>query len=140
MAALADIRTAIKTAVETAVSALTAYDTVPDASNLPALIVAPVSADFAVSMARGTDTWEFDLYVLVSTADMGLAQNQLDAYVSGAGPGSIRAAVFADPSLGRADVNATVVSVSNYGISFAQSQLQHIGAVLRCTVHTSGKA
>lgn len=140
MSDLATIRDAIKTTLETAVSGLTVYDTVPDATNLPALVTVPVSADFNVAMGRGADTWQLDLYVMVSTADMGLGQDALDGFVSGAGATSIRAAVWASRSLGLPDVDATVTDMSNYGANFAQSSIQHIGAVLRLTVQTSGKA
>lgn len=140
MASLESIRDGIKTTLESAVGVLTAYDTVPDVTNLPAVVCVPDTADFDVAMGRGTDTWEFDLYVLVGTADMGLGQDALDGFITGAGPNSIRAAVFANRNLGLGDCNATITGMSDYGAKFAMADLQHLGAILRLVVHTSGTA
>src|SRR5690242_10970978 len=119
MATLAAIRDAIKTTLEANVAGLTVYDTVPDAANLPAACVVPDTADFEVAMGRGVDTWEFDLYVLVSTADMDIGQDSLDDFVTGAGSKSIRAAVFANRTLGLSGVNAHVSRMSEYGAKFS---------------------
>lgn len=140
MATLEAIRDGVKTTIEAVVSDITAYDTVPDVTNLPALVCVPLTADFDVAMGRGLDTWEFELYVLVSTADMGIGQDALDAYVTGAGAKSIRAAVFGNRSLGLDGTNATVTGMSDYGAKFNVADLQHIGAILRLVVHTPGTA
>lgn len=139
MASLQAIRDAIKATLEGNLADVTAYDTVPDASNLPAVIPIPDEADFAVTMGRGTDTWEFNLYVLVSEGEMGLAQDALDDYVSGAGEASIRAVIFANRTLGLSDVDAHVSAMTDYNAKFTNSELPHVGAVLRLIVHTSGK-
>jgi hypothetical protein len=140
MAGLAAIRDAVKTTLESTIASLTAYDTVPEASNLPAACVVPDTADFDIAMGRGTDTWTFDLYVLVSSADMDLAQDQLDGFVTGAGANSIRAVIYANQTLGLSQVNAHVSRMSEYGAKFRQSELDHVGAVLRLVVHTTGTA
>src|SRR5690242_1564828 len=124
MATLKAIRDAVKTTLEANVTGLTVYDTVPDATNLPAACVVPDTADFAVSMARGTDTWEFDLYVLVPVSDMDIGQDTLDDFVTGAGSKSIRATVFANKTLGLTNVNATITRMSDYGAKFSQADIQ----------------
>lgn len=140
MASLQAIRTAVKTTLA-AIDDLNAYDTVPDASNLPAVVVAPVSADFDVSMGRGVDTWQIDLFVLVSDSERGLAQNQLDGLVTGAGSSSIRQAIFQARDLGlgvTSGTDAHVSGMSSYGARFTMSNLGHVGAKLRLVVHTKG--
>ena len=138
MSSIATIRTAIKTTVEAAVSALTVYDTVPDRVNLPAVIVMPSGSDFNVAMGRGADTHTFDLYVLTSRRESGLAQDDLDAFVTGAGTSSIRQAIFAARSLGLSDADAHVRGMRGYGAQFEIADIDHVGAILEMVVHTSG--
>lgn len=141
MASLEAIRDGIKTTIETAVTTLHVYDTVPDSANvLPAVIVVPFTSDFEVSMGRGLDTWEFDLWVLVSMSEMGIKQDSLDAYVSGAGSSSIRQAIFNNRTLGLSSTDAHVSQMLEYGARFATAGYPHLGARLRLLVHTPGTA
>lgn len=140
MATLAAVRDAIVTTVAAAVTSLTVYDTIPGVTNLPALVISPASADFNVTMGRGTDTWQFDLFVMVAVPTEDLAQDALDGYVTGAGANSIRAAVFAARTLGLADTNAHVSAMTNYNISFPGAGIDHMAATLRLVVHTLGTA
>lgn len=140
MASLSTIRDAIKTTLESAIGGLSVYDTVPEASNLPAIVVVPNMASFDVAMGRGVDTWEFDLAVLVSFSDADIAQDSLDDYVTGAGPKSVRQAIFNNKTLGLTDANAHVHEMSDYGSGFEMAKVQHIGAKLRLVVHTKGTA
>lgn len=138
MASLSAIRDAIKATIENNIADISGYDTVPDASNLPAFVVVPDTADFDVAMGRGLDTYDFDLYVLVSVNEMDLRQDELDTYVTGAGSKSIRQVVFQNKTLGLTNTNAHVTGMTSYGDKFSMSDLQHIGAVLHITVHTKG--
>lgn len=140
MADLPALRDAIDSTITAAIPALHGYDTIADAVNLPAFIVIPESAEFAQAMARGTDTWEFNLYVLVSRAEPELGQDSLDEFVTGAGGSSIRQAVFLNKTLGLGDVDAHISRMSGYGGSFESSAVEHIGAILRLIVHTRGTA
>lgn len=139
MATLKAIRDAVKTTLEAAITTLHAYDTVPDSPNLPAVVVKPVESDFYKAMGRGTDEWQFDLEVLVSTADLDLGQDTLDDLVTGAGSNSIRQAIFNARTLGLSGTDASVAGMTEYGITTA-ADIPHIGAVLRLVVLTSGTA
>jgi len=140
MASLAQIRTGLIDTIVAAVPSLFGYNQVPEVTNLPALVVVPRTADFEVAMGRGADTYEFDVIVLVSRRDDRLAQTDLDAYVTGAGSSSIRAAVFATPGLGLSNVNAHVYRMENYGAEWNVGDLNHIGAALKVRVTTTGTA
>lgn len=136
MPELSDIRTAVKTTVETAIPSIHVYDTVPDAIPvLPAMLVIPFQTEYDVVMRRGTDTYEFDLLVLVSTNDMGLRQTDLDGYVSGGGSNSVRKAIFETPTLGLENTNAHVAQMIEYGARFPVGEIEHLGARLRLVVH-----
>jgi hypothetical protein len=138
VASLAQIRTALRDTVVAAIPALTGYDTIPGSPNLPAFAVIPVEADFTVAMGRGVDTWQLDVFVLVSSSDEGLGQTQLDLFVSGAGSSSVRQAVFAARGLGLTDTDAHIAAMTGYNLAFSAAQVDHIGATLRAVVHTSG--
>lgn len=140
MASLSAVRDGVKATLASAITDLHVYDTVPERPNLPAVIVQPVSADFTVAMGRGTDTWEFDLSVLVSAGDIGVGQDALDGYVSGAGARSVRQAVFNARTLGLADTDAHVARMDRYGMQFEAAGVDHVGATLRLIVHTKGTA
>lgn len=77
MASFSTIRTAIKTTLG-GISGLRVFDTVEDMVNVPAAVLIPASINFNEAMARGTDSYEFDLIVVVSRADSRSGQNQLD--------------------------------------------------------------
>ena len=139
MASLKDIRDAFKTTLETAIPSLHVYDTVPDSAGiLPAVVIMPASSDFAVAFQRGTDTHEFDLLVLASYNDPDIAQDQLDELVSGAGVNSIRQAIYQNRSLNLPGVDAHISTMFNYGSTFAEAGIAHIGATLHAIVHTRG--
>lgn len=64
MATLSAIRDGISDTLTANISDLEVYDTVPDVAITPAVVVIPESADFNIAMGRGTDRYEFDLFVL----------------------------------------------------------------------------
>jgi len=140
MASLTAIRSGIKDTVEAAIPDIQGYNTVPEVANLPAFVVVPGPADFAVAMGRGVDTYEFDVIVLVSPRDHELGQYDLDEYLTGAGTKSVRQAIWNAKTLGLADTEAFVYASRNYGAQFAIGDLPHIGAVLKVRVTTPGTA
>lgn len=140
MSSLQAIRDAIKATVEAQIPGVFGYDTVPEVANLPAIVAMPDTADFAVAMGRGADTWELDLAVLVPWTDSNVSQDALDELVTGAGPRSIRQVIFLNKTLGLADVNAHISGMSDYGAAFEMAKIEHIGARLRMVVHTTGTA
>lgn len=137
---LGDLRNGIKATFDVAIPELTGYDTVPDTVNLPCYIVMPVTADFPFVMATPDDEWAFDLYVLVSRGDTGVGQDQLDEFISSAGPKSLREAIGRFPNLGIEDgnVRARITGMSNYGGQLEAAGVDHIGATLRLVVTIRG--
>jgi hypothetical protein len=141
MASLLAIRDAIKATVEANVTGLKVYDTAPDITVLPAMLVLPAEANFDVAFARGWDTYQLDLFVMTSRMSPRTAQDALDAYVTGAGSRSVRAAIFANRALGLTDgTEAHVSGMSRYGGNYRTASIEHIGAVLRLVVTTPGTA
>lgn len=139
MASLAAIRTALVSTISSAVSGVSGYDTVPESVNTPAFMVVPRSSDFNRAMGRGFDGYTFDVIVLVSRVDDGLAQDTLDPFINGFGSSSIRAAVFASRDLG-IGVDANVTGMSDYGATFTVGSIDYVGARLAVEVLTPGTA
>lgn len=129
---LTEIRAAIKKTVGQA--GLNVYDTVPDVQNSPAVVVMPAEINFARAMARGSDEYKFDLYVVVARTDTRSAQEKLDPFITGAGPKSIREFLFRNSSLGLPDVDCIVEKMRGYGGTFDSSGSNFVGAVLRLCV------
>lgn len=139
MASIEVIRDAIADTINDNVQGLRAYDTVADIVNPPAMLVLPIESEFALAFGRGSDTHNFDLFVMVSRTVPRVGQNSLDAFVTGAGAQSIRQAIFQHRDLGLADgTEAFIRGMSRYGGSFPNAGIDHIGAALRLVVTTPG--
>lgn len=138
MATLSAIRDGISDTLTANISNLEVYDTVPDVAITPAVVVIPESADFNIAMGRGTDRYEFDLFVLAGRAVADEEQDSLDEHITGAGARSIRQVIFNNRDLGLSGIDAHVSGMDRYGGQFDAAQVQHIGAVLRLVVLTPG--
>lgn len=141
MASLTEIRAAVGSLIEANLAGVTAHRTVPGSAAGDVVVVQPAEdqlADFVVAMGRGTDTYQLDLLVLVPAQDLRLAQDALDAYITGAGDRSIRRLVFLNRTLGLVHTDAHVSGAFGYGADYRLGQTEYIGATLRLVVHTRG--
>lgn len=141
MASIAQIRAGIKTIIENNIGDIIVYRRTPQIAHPPCVVVSLAqdeTADFDKAMGKGMDTWNYDLFVLAPDRDDEIGQDDLDQFIDGDGDKSIRAAIFANPTLGLANTNAHISGVSQYGANFESADIQHIGAVMRLVVHTKG--
>lgn len=139
---LSEIRAGIDNTVQNSISGLRGFNDVSDVVQVPAMVVMPArdTADFNQSFGRGA-TWRFDLYLLVAKGEASVAQQALDQYLSDDGPRSIRRVFYENPDLGlpgKID-DAHCEGVRDYGGKFATARIDHVGAIVRLTVRTSGK-
>jgi len=142
MPTLGEIRRAIDNTVQTSIPGLRGFNDVADVVQVPAMVVMPArdTADFSGAFGRGMDTWNFDLYVLVARTEASVAQGALDQYISGSGARSLRRVFYENPDLGLAGVDdAHCSGVREYGGKFQTARIEHVGAIVRLTVRTSGK-
>lgn len=140
MATFAELRDAIIAVLGDALPeepAVSLYAKVVDRANLPAIVVKPDTSEFPLEMGRATDTWQFELIVMVGWGDAVLAQDQLDLFLSGGGVTSIRQIFMQNRQLGRTDVTvAYVAGMSDYGASFAMAGVDNLGCKLHVVVKT----
>lgn len=139
MASLSQCRLALAQTIDANTSSeLYIYDQVADVGHLPAVLIEPTAADFQGAIARGLDVWMFNVFILVNRNDMNQSQAVLDSIITGDGPDSIRAALFANPFIGLEDgTQADVIGMKGYGGSFEWAAIPHIGAILQVRVLTS---
>jgi hypothetical protein len=114
MASISDLRTGIATNLAT-IQGLRTSATVPDQINPPIAVVMPSSIEYDLAFARsGGDEYEFTVMVIVGRVDERMAQNKLDAYCSGSGTQSIKAAIESNKTLGGKAFDCRVTSLRNY--------------------------
>lgn len=130
MATVTEIREGLAEAVRRGVPALRPYAKVPDSFTTPAAMVfGPERIRYDSTMARGSDEYRFPLRVYVGRVDEKGAQDRLDAFVSGAGPQSLKVAIESDPTLGGVVDFARVEEARNYG-PYQSGQANYLGVEL----------
>jgi hypothetical protein len=114
MASISELRAGLAANLAT-ISGLRTAATVPDQINPPIAVVMPGSITYDISFARmGGDEYEFTVMVIVGRVDERSAQNKLDAYCSGSGASSIKAAIESDKTLGGKAFTSRCTSLRNY--------------------------
>jgi hypothetical protein len=138
-----EIRDAASATLVAAIPGLFGYPEISSVVNLPAVVVVPRGGTYEAGMGPGVDDlYLFDLDVLCSAADDVLAQNKLDAFLTGAGPRSIRQAVYASrdqrrDAFGLLNCKARVTGWSGYRRGFEGAGVEHVGASVGLEVITS---
>jgi hypothetical protein len=94
-------RDGLKTQLQ-AIEGLRVYDLIPDVVTPPCAIVGQLDFTFDINNARGLDQAQCDVFVIVQRFSERAGQDKLDAYLSGSGASSIKAAIESDRTLGGA--------------------------------------
>jgi hypothetical protein len=114
MANISELRAGLATNLAT-ISGLRTAATVPDSINPPIAVVMPSSINYDTAFARtGGDEYEFLVMVIVGRVDERTAQNRLDAYCSGTGEGTVKAALESDKTLAGKAFSLRVTNLRNY--------------------------
>jgi hypothetical protein len=114
VANVSDLRNGIAANLAT-VPGLRTAATVPDQINPPIAVVMPSSITYDLAFARsGGDEYEFSVMVIVGRVDERMAQNKLDAYCSGTGVQSIKAAIESNRTLDGTAFDCRVTSLRSY--------------------------
>lgn len=133
MATLSAMRTALASNLS-GITGLRTAATMPDQPNPPVAIVMPQSVSYDTSMARGLDTYEFVLLVIVGRVDERTAQNLLDGYCNPTGATSIKAAIESDRTLGGQANDLRVTDMRNYS-SVPVGEITYLAAEFVVTVY-----
>lgn len=92
------VRDGLKTQLQ-AIEGLRVYDLIPDVVTPPCAIVGQLDFTFDINNARGLDQAQCDVFVIVQRFSERAGQDKLDAYLSGSGTSSIKAAIESDRTL-----------------------------------------
>lgn len=84
------------------------YDVVQAQPTPPCLQLLPSTITYTEAIGRGMDTADVTIQGIVGVTDGG--QRQLHGWMSGSGPASVVAAVWADPTLGLAGAYANITA------------------------------
>lgn len=103
------VRAGLGTALDT-ITGLRVFDYVPDSLSPPAAVVEPLEVDYDEAMNRGLDFYRAFILVIVGRMSDRSSQDRLDAYVTGSGASSVKAALETDRTLGGACSTLQVTS------------------------------
>jgi hypothetical protein len=133
MSTVSEVRDAVKSTLEASISSLLVYDTVPDVTQVPCVVVVPRMGNYVIGMGNCVE-WVFDLFVLVPRSPVDVSQDSLDAYLDSTGASSIPYVVKSNPGLGLDDIFAQITEMTDYGGEYKAAQVDHIGAQLALKV------
>ena len=118
----------------------------PSQPNLPAVVCYPTSATYTRSMGQGADDeYQIAVAALVSMGTDGSGQRDLRDLTDGAGPYSIRKALWQASkwrhqgqlaALGVPHLRLWIDGMDSWGTRFAQVSVDHLGAIVRTTAIT----
>lgn len=141
---LKNIRDGIKQTLEDGIDGFRVYPHPLGSIEPPCgvLVLSPAGsgrvADFDQAMGRGTDTWNFLLYVMVPGGDTEANAELMDEYIDSSGDKSIRRVLFNNKSIGTNNSNAHVAGILAYDQKPQFASLDYLTAVLHIVVHTKG--
>jgi hypothetical protein len=97
------------------INGLRVYTVLTDNPQFPAALISLDRIEFDSTMARGCDSIEFTVTLVVARADDRSAQNKLETYLAGTGATSVKTAVESDVTLGGAAFDARVTAAEQIG-------------------------
>lgn len=110
-AAILDLRKGIAEALSV-LTGLRCYEQIPDTPNPPCAVIELQRVLYDSTFARGADEFEFNVLLIVARADDRTAQTRVEGYIAGAGTGSVKTALEADPTLGGRCMTVRVTEAS----------------------------
>ena len=109
------------------ISGLRVSATIPDDPKPPIAIVVPSGITYDTAFARGADTYDFTILVIVGRVSERTAQTLMDGYCNPSGSTSVKAAVEYDTSLGGQCYDLRVTEMRNYQ-SLAIGEITYLAA------------
>jgi hypothetical protein len=133
VASITDIRAGLATRLGTIPGLRTATE-MPDTITPPIAVVNLQNVSFDTTFARGLDTYNFVITVIVGRVGERSAQRLLDSYVSSTGGSSVKLAVELDRTLGGKCDTLRVTDMRNYG-SIVIGEITYLAAEFNVAVY-----
>lgn len=118
------------------ISGLRVYEHVPDVVVAPCAIIGQLDLIFDLNNARGLDSANIDVLLIVQRFSERSGQEQLDKYLSGSGEHSVKAAIEADKTLGGA-VDTLRVTSAQSGV-YQSADVEYLSYRYQVTVYGEG--
>ena len=133
MASITDIRAGLATRLGT-IPGLRTSTEMPDTITPPIAVVNLENVSFDTTFARGLDTYNFIITVVVGRVGERSAQRLLDSFVSSTGASSVKLAVELDRTLGGKCDTLRVTDMRNYG-SVVIGEVTYLAAEFNVAVY-----
>lgn len=128
------------------ISGLRVFDTIPGNFSPPAAIVGMPRRVETETMQRGTDRYEVDIWVVVARQADAQSEKAVEQYLNATGATSVRAAIYADTTLGGVLGKGAMEEISAEPTNFVfgtsgqgKSEVHFIGLELRFKLLADGK-
>jgi hypothetical protein len=112
------------------------YDTIPDVIVPPCAIIGQLDLTFDLNNARGLDSANIDVMVVVQRFSERTGQDKLDKYLSGSGEYSIKAAIESDRTLGGI-VDTLRVTSAQSGV-YQAADVEYLSYRYQVTIYGEG--
>lgn len=111
-----------------------------DSGHLPAVVIAETGGDYLMDMGHGWVRWDFDVLVMIPRVELSESVPKLRRMLSGTGPESIEHVLFQHPGIGLTDGTEVKVGEVVPGSAPQWNSIPYIGATLKVSVITDGRA
>ena len=130
-----EVRDGLKTNLQD-IDGLRIYDLVPDVIVPPCAIIGQLDFTFDLDNARGLDSANVDVMVVVQRFSERTGQDKLDLYLSGSGDYSIKAAIESDRTLGGV-VDTLRVTAAQSGV-YQAADVEYLSYRYQVTIYGDG--
>lgn len=124
-----------------AVDGLRGYSTIPGQFSPPAAIVGMPTRQPMETFQRGTDRWDLTVYVVVARQADAQSEKTIEAFLNPAGSSSVRAAIYADKTLGGAvnDIFEQRAESVSFVFGSGSSEIRYLGLEIDYLILAPGK-
>jgi hypothetical protein len=129
------VREGLKKNLET-IDGLRVYDLVPDVLVPPCAIIGQLDLTFDLNNARGLDSANIDVMVIVQRFSERAGQDKLDKFLSGSGNSSIKAAIESDLTL-NGSVDTLRVTSAQSGV-YQAADVEYLSYRYQVTIYGEG--
>ena len=130
-----EVRDGLKTNLQD-IDGLRVYDLVPDVIVPPCAIIGQLDFTFDLDNARGLDSANVDVMVVIQRFSERTGQDKLDLYLSGSGDYSIKAAIESDRTLGGV-VDTLRVTAAQSGV-YQAADVEYLSYRYQVTIYGDG--
>lgn len=134
------IREGVATRLDT-IAGLRVFSSVPGQFSPPAGIVGMPERPETESFGHGTDRWDLSIWIVVARQADAQSEKNLEGYLNPTGASSVRAAMYADKTLGSVvnDLFELSAEATNFVFGSSGNEVNYIGLEFIYKILAAGK-